>query len=313
MSVKIVNLDAQTLGDADLSELERFGEYISYPLTSYEQTLERAQGAQVILTNKVVLDKPLLQQLKSLELICVTATGTNIIDMECAKELGIEVKNVAGYSTLSVAQHTLTMALDCLSQIHYYDTYVKSGQWCKSPIFTHLAKGRRGLAGLKWGIIGFGSIGRRVAHLASAFDAQVCYASTSGKNNDTTYPRLELDELLSTSDIISIHAPLNQDTLNLINIDKLALLKQDAILINVGRGGIVNETDLATALKNGAQLYYACDVLEQEPMRADHLFLDSSIQSRLLITPHIAYAYGDSLKQLIAISIENVCSFLANR
>lgn len=308
--IKIVNLDAKTIGaDADFSALKEFGEYVSYPLTSYDETLERCRGAQIVLTNKVVLDKALLEQLSELKLICVTATGTNIVDVEFAKSRGIEVKNVAGYSTLSVAQHTLTMALDCLSQIHYYDDYVKSGEWCKSEIFTHLAGGRRGLAGLKWGIIGFGSIGARVAHLASAFDAKVCYTSTSGKNTASTYPRMELDELLAQSDIISIHAPLNSATMNLIDSAKIAKLKKGAVLINVGRGSIVNEEAVAKTLKNGADFYYACDVLEKEPMRAGHPFLDRAIQSRLLLTPHIAYAYGNSLRELISMSIDNVRSF----
>ena len=196
--------------------------------------------------------------------------------------------------------------------MHYYDSYVKSGKWCKSDIFTHLGSGRESLAGKKWGIIGFGSIGQRVAHLAKAFDAQVCYTSTSGKNTNKNAKKVELDELLKTSDIISIHAPLNPATKNLIDSSKIALLKKGAILLNLGRGGIVSEEGVASALKNGADFYYGTDVLEEEPMRENHPFLDSAneISHRLIITPHIAWAYGDSLKELVRLSIKNVVDFV---
>lgn len=309
--MKIVNLDASTLGaNADFSELESFGSYVSYELTSPTQTLERVQDADIILTNKVVLDKPLLSKLPNLKLIVVTATGTNIVDVEYAKERNIPVRNAAGYSTLSVAQHTLTFALNLLSQMPYYDSYVKQGQWAKSACFTHLAQGRRDIDGLAWGIIGLGAIGQRVAMLATSFGARVSYTSTSGKNTAQAYPHLALDDLLAQSDIISIHAPLNPATKGLINAQKLALLKKDCILINVGRGGIVDEQAVAARLKGGAEFYYGCDVLESEPMRGDHPFLDSSIHDRLLITPHIAYAYQNSLKTLVQMSIDNVKEFL---
>ncbi len=308
--MKIVNLDAKTLGDANFDEIKQYGEYISYELTSYEETLNRCKQADIILTNKVVLDKPILSQLDNLKLICVTATGTNIVDIEYAHSRGIKVKNVAGYSTASVAQHTITMVLDFLSQIRYYDTYCKSGAWCKSEIFTHLGIGRISLENKQWGIIGFGSIGQRVATIASCMGAKVCYTSTSGKNNNAQYPRIEIEELLKKCDIISIHAPLNPATKNLIDSSRINTLKNGAILINVGRGGIVNEEDIAKALKSGKDFYYGCDVLEQEPMRANHPFLDSSIANRLLLTPHIAYAYGDSLQELIRLTIKNVSDFI---
>ncbi len=310
--MKIVNLDAKTLGGGDLSELKQYGEYISYDLTTYEQTLERCKNADIILTNKVVLNKHILSQLPDLKLICVTATGTNIVDVEFAQSRGILIKNVAGYSTSSVAQHTITMVLNFLSQIHYYDNYCKSGTWCQSDIFTHLERGRVSIESKKWGIIGFGSIGQRVANIAFELGAEIYYTSTSGKNNINTYPRIPLEELLQTCDIVSIHAPLNEMTKNLIDSSKITLLKNGAILINVGRGGIVNEEAIALALKNHQDFYYGCDVLESEPMKPNHCFLDSSIQPRLLITPHIAYAYGDSLKRLIELSIQNVKEFVEN-
>lgn len=307
----IVNLDTLTLGaEANFSPLEQLGTYRSYELTSPEQTFERVKDADIILTNKVVLDSALLSQLPNLKLIVVTATGTNIVDVEYATSRGIPVRNAAGYSTLSVAQHTLSMALSLLAQLPYYDRYAKSGEWSKSACFTHLERGRRDIDGLAWGIIGLGSIGQRVAGLASAFGARVSYTSTSGKNTAQPYPHCDLDSLLQHSDIVSIHAPLTPATKGLISDEKLKLLRDEAILINVGRGGIVDESAVAARLKGGARFSYACDVLEHEPMRQDHPFLDPSIHDRLLLTPHIAYAYRNSLKTLVEMSIENVVSFV---
>lgn len=311
--MKIVNLDAKTLGDADYSALKKLGDYVEFQTTNSKQTLERIKDADIVLTNKVVLDSALLKEAKNLKLICITATGMNIVDLDSAKKLNIEVKNVAGYSTASVAQHTINIALDFLSQIHYYDKYVKSGKWVKSDIFTHLAKGRVSIEGKKWGIIGLGSIGKKVASIAKVLGAEVFFTSTSGANTSKTYTKLELDELLKTCDIISIHAPLNEKTQNLISKKQLSLLKKDAILINVGRGGIVNEKSVATALKNGAKFYYGADVLEKEPMKKGHVFLDSKIKKRLLLTPHIAFAYDKSLQELARLSIKNVKDFLKTK
>ncbi len=307
--MKIVLLDALTLGDADLSAYKALGEFQSYESTSYHQTASRILDADIVMTNKVVLDKPILQQAKNLKLIAVTATGTNIIDMQYAKECGIEVRNVAGYSTKSVAQNTLTMALCLLSQIAHYDAYCKSGKWAESPIFTHIGIGLECLDGKKWGIIGLGDIGREVARLAQAFGAQISYTSVSGNSQDVPYAMCDLTTLLTQSDIISIHSPLTPKTENLIAKKELRLLKKGAILINSGRGGIVNEEDLTEALKT-QDLYFGTDVLKVEPMQKNHPFLDKSIQDRLLLTPHIAWAYGDSRKILMQKGYENIKSFI---
>lgn len=310
--MKIVILDAKTLGKSDLSPIKEFGDFIIYQTTSPDQTLQRCQDADIVLTNKVVLDAPILSQLPKLKLICVTATGTNIIDLEAAHNLEIVVKNVAGYSTNSVAQHTLTMALNLLSKINYYDHYCKSGEWCKSDIFVHINGGLYELDGKKWGIIGFGTIGKKVASLAEAFGSQISYTSTSGKNSDNTYPQKPLETLLRESDIISIHAPLNETTKNLITQKELALLKENAILINVGRGGIVNEEDVAKILES-KNIFFGADVLEIEPMKANHPFLNPNIQDKIILTPHIAWAYENARKKLLEMIIENIKSFILQK
>ena len=309
--MKIVMLDADTLGVCDWGEIKSFGSVHFYPSTSREQTLERCLGAEIVITNKVILDAEILAQLPQLKLICISATGMNNVDLEYAKKQGIIVKNVAGYSTTSVAQHTLTMALEILSQTHYYDGYCKSGAWCQSPIFVHINEGLREIEGLSWGIIGLGNIGKRVAKLASCFGAKVSYYSTSGKNTESQYPKQSLKELLSTSDIVSIHAPLNENTKNLLNADNLILLKEKAILINVGRGGIVNENDVAEILKS-KEIFFATDVLESEPMKANHPFLNKDIASKLLITPHIAWAYDNARERLLKLLAQNIRDFLNN-
>ena len=307
--MKIVILDADTLGEYDLSEIKTLGEVTSYGFSKKDEVLTRCKDAEIILTNKVVLDESILSALPSLKLICITATGMNNVDLDCAAKRGIEVKNVAGYSTSDVAQHTMSMVLHLLAKLSYYDEYCKSGEWAKSPIFVHINGGLKELENLQWGIIGFGSIGQRVAYLAQAFGAKVSYYSTSGKNTQSSFERKELDKILSQSDIVSIHAPLNPSTKNLINRTNLPLLKDGAILMNVGRGGIVNEEDMAAFLKD-KDMYFGTDVLEAEPMRVGHPFLDKSIATKLLITPHVAWAYDRARERLLALTAKNIRDFL---
>ncbi|MFC3847136.1 D-2-hydroxyacid dehydrogenase [Helicobacter baculiformis] len=310
MRIKAVMLEGDSLGRTNkLAPLEEFVDLISYANTPKELVVERCKDAEIVILNKVNLDASMLRQLPKLRLICVTATGTNIIDHACARELGIIIKNVEGYSTHSVTIHTFALVFTLLSNMPYYDRYCKSGEYCGSQIFTHFNKDLCALENKNWGIIGLGKIGKSVAKSALGFGAHVSYTSTGGHPHDSTYPHKPLEALLSTSDVISIHAPLNDHTYNLINAKNLSLLKEGAILINVGRGGIVNEEAVAHALKE-QHFYYGTDVFEQEPMRADHPFLDPSIQSRLLLTPHIAWGYGDTIKKLVAGTIENVKGYL---
>ena len=314
MQEKIVFLDGLSLGEHDLQEklLQKLpnANYTEYPTTSKEQTLERAKGATIVLSNKVVLDKEALGILKdTLKLICITATGMNNVDLDAAKEYGIAVKNVAGYSTKSVAQHTLMMALALSAKLPLYDSFCKSGEYARNPLFTNLSTPLRLISGKKWGIIGLGSIGQEVAKLATAFGAEVCYHSTSGKNLNAPYPHKDLKTLLQECFVISIHAPLNENTKNLLNQSSLPLIQEGAILINVGRGGIVNEEDLAKELKK-REIYVGFDVFTQEPIPQNHPFLDKGIANQLLLTPHNAWGYEESKEILIQGVIDNIAQFV---
>ncbi|AFI03739.1 D-2-hydroxyacid dehydrogenase [Helicobacter cetorum] len=307
---KGVVLEAKSIGLKALEPLKKLGDFSFYETTLANEVLERSKEAEILVLNKVVLNRELLKKLPKLKLICITATGMDNVDLKSAKELGIEVKNVSAYSTESVAQHTLACALSLLGRLSYYDNYCKSGEYSQSDTFTHIG-GHMGLVkNSQWGIIGLGNIGKRVAKLAQAFGAKVVYSSTSQVKRQEDYEEKPLEELLKTSDIISIHAPLNEKTNNLISAKELELLKQGTILINMGRGGIVNEKDLAQILKP-KDLYYASDVFTQEPLKKEHVFLEPSIQKHLLLTPHVAWGYSDSLKTLVERTKENIQSFLA--
>ena len=246
--MKIVCLDADTLGkDANLELFKEFGEFVSYNITKPEQTIERLQGADVVITNKVLITDEVMAN-TNLKLICVSATGINNIDANAAKERGIPVKNVAGYSTNSVVQQTFASLLALTNAVSYYGTYGTNGEWVKSEIFTNLDRPISEIAGKEFGIIGLGTIGKKVATIAEAFGAKVRYYSTSGANTNNEYVRVSLDSLLKTCDIISIHAPLNDKTANLIGEEELNKMKNGAILMNFGRGGIVDENALAKAI-----------------------------------------------------------------
>lgn len=308
--LQIVFLDASTMGSTSLEALHPFGEVILHATTQPGQTAERIREADIIITNKVMIDRPALDAAPRLRLICVAATGTNNVDMEAAKERGITVKNAVGYSTASVTQHTFALTLYLLEQLRYFDDYVKTGGYAKSPIFTNYGHEYWLLNGKRWGIIGLGTIGKEVAKVATAFGAQVVYYSTSGRHDEPEYTRVELDELLKTSDVISIHAPLNDQTRSLIGLDQLKQMKKTAILINVGRGGIVAEEDLVQAL-NGDHLFAAgLDVLEKEPMQENHPLLSVRHPERLLITPHIAWASKEARDALMGQVVENIRTFL---
>lgn len=289
--MKIVFLDVKTIGeDIDLSEFQRFGEVVMYDFTTQEEMPERVQDADVIVLNKVLINEASIGNARKLKLVCVTATGTNNLDKEYLNERGIEWRNVAGYSTESVAQHTFAMLFYLLEKLSYYDHYVKEERYVNDRIFTHFAERFHEIHGKTWGIIGMGAIGQRVAGLAKAFGAHVIYYSTSGKNQQDGYSRVDLDTLLATSDIVSVHAPLNQDTEGLMNREAFSKMKKSAIFLNLGRGAIVVEEDLVEALEKGQIEAAGLDVLETEPMKEDCPFLKIKDSRRLLITPHIAWA-----------------------
>ncbi len=305
--MNIVLLDALTFGSTDLSAFDALGSVSVHQTTSKEQTQERVTNATVIVTNKVVITKEFMLTAKELKLICIAATGMNNVDLEAAKELGIEVKNVAGYSTDSVIQHTFSMLFYLLGHSRYYDEVVKDGTYSRSPIFTDVSKPFFEVKGKKWGIIGLGSIGSGVAQIASAFGADVCYYSTSGKNHSQPYSRLELDELLKSCDIITIHAPLNEQTNNLLDYEQLLTCKEGATILNLGRGGIINE-DAVAKIVDEKNIFFGLDVLSQEPMRENHPLLSVKNRDNLYITPHIAWTSVEARDKLIASIIENIKS-----
>ncbi|MDD5373526.1 MAG: D-2-hydroxyacid dehydrogenase [Sulfurimonas sp.] len=310
--MKIVLLDTLTFGDTDLSAFYKLGEVEVFATTSKEQTQERITDAVVIVTNKVVITDAHMSNTPKLKLICVAATGMNNVDLEAAKQRGIEVKNVSGYSTASVIQHTFSMLFYLVGHSKYYDEYVKDGSYSKSPIFTDITKPFFEVKGKKWGIIGLGTIGHGVASVAEAFGAEVCYYSTSGKNSSKDYPQVELNELLRSCDIISIHAPLNERTLNLLGYEQLLMCRDRAVILNLGRGGIIDEEAVARIIDE-KNIYFGLDVLSREPMEQNHPLLSVKNRDNLYITPHIAWASVEARDKLIAGVVENIREFVIAR
>ena len=307
--MKIVFLDAQTLGsDIDLTDFNQFGDVTIYETTHASQTLQRVENQDIIITNKVIIDRHIIEN-SNIKLICVSATGINNIDLEYASLKNIPVKNVSGYSSESVAQLTLTMALSFVQHLSYYKNYVSQGEWEKSEIFTHIDKPFFELKNKNWGIIGLGNIGRQVAKLATAFGCNVNYYSTSGKNYDTNYNMYTLEKLLQTSDIISIHSPLNETTKNMINKTNLKLIKDKGILLNLGRGGIINEKDLAEELDR-RELYCGLDVVETEPIQKENPLNFITNKQQLMITPHIGWASIEARNRLKDGIINNIKEYV---
>ena len=306
--MKIVLLDTLTFGETDLSGFDAFGEVDVYETTAPEATPERIANADVIVTNKVVITDEMMAATPTLKLICVAATGMNNVDLDAAQQRGIAVKNVAGYSTDSVIQHTFSMLFYLMGHSRYYDDYVKEGEWQRSPVFTHVARPFHEIRGKTWGIIGLGEIGRGVANVARAFGAHVRYYSTSGKNANPDFEQVTLSRLLEESDIVTIHAPLNAQTKGLIGHSELLIMKDGAVLLNLGRGGIVDERALA-AIIDAKPIRVGLDVLEKEPMTDPHPLMEIKHKERLYITPHIAWTSVEARDTLIAKVIGNIRTF----
>lgn len=310
--MKIVILDALTFGDSDLSIFSSLGEVQVFQTTSPLQTQERIKDADTIVTNKVVIADADMQNTPSLKLICVAATGMNNVDLVSAKKRGIEVKNVSGYSSDSVIQHTFSMLFYLIGYSKYYDNYVKDGLYEKSEIFTDISRPFFEVKGKKWGIIGLGEIGRGVAKVAKTFGAEICYYSTSGKNSSSEYPSLLLHELLESCDIISIHAPLNENTRNLLDYKELQMCKDGAVILNLGRGGIINEEAVARIVDE-RDILFGLDVLSREPIEQNNPLLRVKNRDNLYITPHIAWASVEARKSLITGVINNIKSFIEQK
>ena len=311
--MNIVVLDAKTLGDdLDISELAEIGDVAIHQMTGREETAERIRKADIVITNKVVISAEMMDASPHLQLICIAATGMNNVNLDHAQSRGIAVKNVAGYSTKSVVQHTFAMAFYLLEKLAYHDQSVKSGKWNSSGIFTDVSRPFYEISDKRWGVIGFGAIGQEVAHIATAFGAHVYYFSTSGRNTKHAFPNIPLEALLQSCDIISIHAPLNDDTMELINENNLHLIKKDAILLNLGRGGIINETDLAFELDR-RRFYAGLDVLTKEPIDLNNSLMHIKHPERLLITPHIGWTSIEARQKLFEGIMKNIRNFLEER
>ena len=305
--MKIVFLDALTLGDVDFERFREFGDVEIYQTTSKNQTLERVKDADIVVTNKVVIDREIMDN-SNIKFIQIAATGMNNVDLEYAKKKGIIVKNVAGYSTNAVIQHTFALVLGLLNKICYFDEYSRT-KYPESKIFTHIQNWFE-INGKTWGIIGLGEIGRGVANLAKNFGAEVIYYSTSGKNQNNKFKRVSLEELLKTSDIISIHAPLNENTKNLLNKDNLNLIKDRAILVNLGRGGIINEKDLAKILEQ-KDIFVGLDVFEKEPIDKNNPLL--KFKEKTLLTPHVAWTSIEARQKLMDGIYKNIKEWVGRR
>ncbi len=310
--MNIVILDRKTLGlDIDMAIFETFGNVKNYDCTKPNETIERLKEADIVITNKVVISKEVMEN-TNLKLICVTATGMNNIDLESAKQKNIEVKNVAGYSSASVVQLAFSMIFQIMQKLDYYKKYVDEGNWQKSDIFTHIDKPFFELDGKKVGIIGLGDIGKNFAKKASAFDCEVMYFSTSGKNSNSAYKQVSLDELLNNSDVITIHCPLNENTKDLLNYENMKNIKDGAILLNLSRGGIINEADLAKIIDE-KEIYCGIDVASVEPILEDNPLLNVKNKDRLILTPHIAWASVEARNRLVTMVAKNIEEFISQK
>ena len=304
--MKIAFLDAATMGNVSFEPFERLGDFTRYESSTPEEARERVKDLDVLLINKVLVDKQLIDSAPNLKLICIAATGVNNIDVEYAASKGIPVRNAVGYSTDSVVQTTFMHILSLVGGAPYFDESVKSGSYSRSGMFTDPNWNWWELAGKTIGIIGMGNIGSKVAKIAEAFGMNVCYYSTSGTGHCKDYPCLSLEELLKVSDIVSVHAPLNDRTLNLIGKEQLSMMKPSAYLVNVGRGAIIVEEDLAEAVDNGIIAGAGIDVFVQEPIPEDHPYLRMQHPERMRLTPHIAWASIEARRRLIGIMAENI-------
>ncbi len=310
--MKIVFLDAKSIGeDIDLSGYEKLGEVVKYNFSTPQEASERVRDADVLVLNKVPINEETIGKADKLKLVCVTATGTNNLDKEYLDSRNIAWRNVAGYSTESVAQHTFAMLFYLLEHLPYYDEYVKSEKYVEDRMFTHFDRKFSEICGMTWGIIGMGAIGRRVAELAKLFGCKILYYSTTGKNSQPGYQRVSFAELLEQSDIVSVHAPLTAKTENLMDEAAFSRMKKSAIFLNLGRGPIVSEEALASALESREIRAAGLDVLCAEPMSRENPLKRIKDSDRLLITPHIAWASLEARTRLMEIILGQIREFFA--
>ena len=308
--MKIVILDGFTANPGDLSwkGLEELGTLTVYDRTRPKETVARAADADIVLTNKVIISREVMAQLPQLKYIGVLATGYNVVDVETAHERGIIVTNVPAYSTESVAQMVFAHLLTVTNRTEHYALQNRQGRWTKNPDFCYWDFPHMELAGKTFGIVGLGNIGRRVAEIALAFGMQVkALTSKSADALPAGIEKADLETLLATSDVISLHCPLTDKTRHLINYETLQKMRPSAILINTGRGPLVDDQAIASALAEGKLAAFCADVLTEEPPKANNPLLS---QPNAFITPHIAWATKEARSRLLQVAISNVEAFL---
>ncbi|HEY6077183.1 MAG TPA: D-2-hydroxyacid dehydrogenase [Polyangiaceae bacterium] len=307
---RLVVLDAYTLdpGDNPWTPVMAHGELVTYDRSEPHEVLGRAQGAQVLLTNKTRLDGATLRALPRLRGVCVMATGVNVVDLSVASELGLPVCNVPAYSTASTAQHTIALLLELTNRVGVHDQVVHAGDWVRAPDFSFTVAALTELDGLALGVVGLGAIGRRVAEIARALGMKVLAAGDTRQAGDPDWLlRVPLDELFRRADVVTLHCPLTPATQGLISATRLASMRPSALLINAGRGALVVEADLAQALERGVIAGAALDVLGEEPPRADNPLLRAK---NCIITPHIAWLSLAARRRAMAITAANVLGIL---
>ena len=309
--MKISILERDSLGiDVDMSEIDKLGEVTVYPATTVENAVEHIGDADILIVNKLPLNENTLKEAKNLKFVAQTATGTNNVDFNYTNSRGIKVANVPSYSTDSVAQHTFALLLYLVEKMRFFDDYVKNGTYSRSNCFSCLEMIYPEIAGKTWGIIGMGAIGQKVAQIATVFGCKVICYSASGRTYDMPYEQVDFDTLLSSSYIVSVHAPLNEHTKDLMNYEAFVKMKESAYFINVGRGPIVVEEDLARALEEGQIRAAGLDVLRIEPMNADNPLLKIQDSQKLIITPHVAWATSEARQRCVDVVAENIKAFL---
>ena len=296
--MKIVFLDAATMGSTPLTSIEELGEFERYDNSTPEEARERVRDADVVLLNKIIVDKAFLDAAPKLKLVCEAGTGMNNIDAALCRERGVVVRNVAGYSTDAVAQHTWMLILSLAGKVFYYNSYVKDGRYSAGNLHTDPSNPFTELTGRTIGIVGMGAIGKKVASIAEAFGMRVVYYSTSGTSHCRDYPSVPLDTLLRESDVVSIHAPYNERTAGLIDFEGMCKMKPTAFLVNTSRGGIAVEADLARAVEEGRIAGIGIDVYETEPLPSDSPLLLNSHPERIILTPHVAWTSEETRQRL---------------
>ncbi len=307
--MNIVFLDEYSLSGCDLSRIRALGDYTGYEYTRPEEVIERARTADILIVNKVQITAEIMDALPALRLICLAATGMNNVDLEAAAARGIGVRNAVGYSTHAVAETTLGAVLSLIRHNGYNDRFVKSGAYAASGRQFHFGYPNLQLYGKRWGVIGLGNIGREVARLATAFGCEVVYTSTSGVAREEPYPALPLEDLLRTCDVVTVHCPLSDRTRGLIGARELAMMKPAAVLVNVARGGIVDEAALAEALDAGHLTGAALDVFVHEPLEASSPLCRLADPDRLLLSPHNAWAPMEAIDVLVGCIVSNIQNY----